>query len=236
MRAFIAVEVSQEVRHAVRLLVSELQESIKGARWIAPENLHLTLRFLGEADGKRLREMSGELEATAARFAPFRLDFRGLTALPSSRRPRVLCVAVTDPPHEIHLLHKHIEGVVRKHGFPPGDRGFKPHLTFARFRKPEKEIRLSRSGFEDRVVGVVPVEDVVLFRSTLKPSGTVYDAMARFPLAKNPQPASGHLLLGTAYFDGQVSQPSPRPSPKGRGINGRRDHLKGKGSKERSPR
>ncbi len=185
MRAFIAVEISEEVRDAVRLLVSELRKSIKGVRWIPAENLHLTLRFLGDADEKRLREMSLELEATVARFAPFHLQFRGLAVLPSPRRPRVLCVTVTDPPQDIHGLHEQIEGVARKHGFPPEERRFKPHLTFARFRKPEKELGLIRSGFEDRVLGVVRVEDVVLFGSTLKPSGAVYDAMARFPLAKN---------------------------------------------------
>ena len=201
MRAFIAVEISPEVRDAVRRLVLELRESVMGARWIAPEDLHLTLRFLGEADGKRLRDMSSELEATAARFSPFRLEFRGLTALPSSRRSRVLCVAVTDPPHEIHVLHQYIEGVVRKHEFPPEDRGFKPHLTVARYRKPKKGISLVPSGFEDRAVGVVPVEDVVLFRSTLKPSGAVYDAMARFPLAKNPHPAPGRIDSGMTSFD-----------------------------------
>jgi 2'-5' RNA ligase len=189
MRAFIAVEISEEVRDAVRLLVSELRKFVQGARWIPPENLHMTLRFLGEADEKRLREMSIELEATAARFAPFRLELRGLTPLPN-RRPRVLCVAVSNPPDEIQGLHEQIEGVVRKHGFPPEERGFKPHLTFARFRKPEKELRLMESGFEDRVVGAFRVDDVVLFRSTLKPSGAVYDAMARFPLANKGMKAA----------------------------------------------
>ena len=185
MRAFIAVEISEEVRDAVRLLlVSELRKSIKGVRWIPAENLHLTLRCLGDADEKCLREMCLELEATVSRFASFRLHFRGLAVLPSPRRPRVLCVTVTDPPQDIHGLFEQIEGVARKHGFPPEGRRFKPHLTFARFRKPEKELGLVRSGFEDRVLGVVRVEDVVLFRSTLKPRGAVYDAMARFPLAK----------------------------------------------------
>lgn len=204
MRAFIAVEISQEVRDAVRWLVLELRESVQGARWISPGNLHLTLRFLGDAEEQRLREMSSELEATAARFPPFRLEFRGLTALPNSRRPRVLCVRVTDPPPEIHKLHEQIEGVVRKHGFLPEERPFKPHLTFARFRKPDKGLGLIRAGFDERGIGVVLVEDVVLFRSTLKPSGAVYDALARFPLAgnsRNPHPASGHIDSGTTSFD-----------------------------------
>ncbi len=183
MRVFIAVEVSSEVRDAVRLLVSELRKSLKSARWVPPENLHMTLRFLGEASEERLRDMSIELEATVARFAPLHLEFRGLTVLPNFRRARVLCASVKDPPREIHGLHAQIEGVVTKHGFPPEERGFEPHLTFARFRKPEKELGLIRSGFEDRAFGTVRVEHLVLIRSTLKPSGAVYDAVARFPLA-----------------------------------------------------
>lgn len=188
MRAFIAVEVSEEVCHAVQLLVSELRTTIKGARWISPENLHLTLRFLGDVEEGRLRKMSNELEATAARLPPFRLEFRGFTALPNPRRPRVLCATVTDPPQVIRELHGKIERIVRQYGFPPEERRFKPHLTFARFRKLEKVHRLIGPEYEDRILGAVRVEDVVLFQSTLKSSGAVYDAMARFPLAGKGNP------------------------------------------------
>ena len=191
MRAFIGIEVSEAVRDASVRLASELRKSVKGARWIPPTNLHLTLRFLGETDEKRLKGMSQELVTTGAECVAFQLKLQGLIALPNVRRPRVLCVAVTNPPHEIGWLHGAVEEIARKHGFPREERNFQPHLTVARFRKPEKELGPILSGLEHRVIGVVRVSDLVLFRSTLKPSGAVYGVVRRFPLAgnsRNPHP------------------------------------------------
>jgi 2'-5' RNA ligase len=182
MRAFIAIDISDEVRAAVCALAGELRKRVTGARWVLPENLHLTLRFLGEAEERLLEEMSTELVSTTARFAPFHLEFRGIGAFPSPRRPRVLSATVARPPEELARLHEHLEALARKHGFRPEERAFSPHLTFARLRKPGKELRLIQSELGDRALGVALIEEVVLFRSILKPTGAIYHALARFPL------------------------------------------------------
>ena len=182
MRAFIAIEVSQEVRDAVSALVAELESRIRGARWVPPENLHLTLRFLGNVEDRFLGGISDELKPVVAHCAPFRLELRGIGLFPSPRRPRVLGALIPQPPRELLGLQRQLEGSLVKQGLPPLERVFNPHLTFARFRKSGGDLRRIQAELESRALGFVSVDEVIVFESMLKASGAVYHARARFPL------------------------------------------------------
>jgi RNA 2',3'-cyclic 3'-phosphodiesterase len=186
MRAFIAVDVSEEVRESVASLVRELDRRVSGARWISSQNLHLTLRFLGATDERALGAIRSGLQSIASRVPPFRLVFEGVGLFPSSSRPRVAAALVAHPPQELQDLQRQVEEMAVVHGFPRQDRAFSPHLTFARFRKPDRELRRIREELVDRPLGAAAVEDVVLFQSNLKRSGAVYQALARFPLGAHP--------------------------------------------------
>jgi len=182
MRVFAALDVSAEVRQAVGALVQELQTRVRGARWIPAANLHLTLRFLGETDAKRVSEISEKLESITAQSPPFRLEFRGVGFFPSPRRPRILCAIVARPPRELLHLHQQTEAMAVAHGFPSEPRTFSPHLTFARLQKPAGELRKIETELEDRHLGVIPVEEVILFQSMLDANGAQYQVLGRFPL------------------------------------------------------
>ena len=183
MRAFIAIEASQEVRDAVTVLVAELESRMRGARWIPPQNLHLTLRFLGNIEGEAAAAISDELRSLAARYAPFRVELRGIGLFPSPRRPRVLGALIPQPPRELLLLQRQLEDMVVEQGFPPEERAFAPHLTFARFRKPGGDLRRIQSELDSRALGFLSVDEVIFFESALKRSGAVYHARARLPLS-----------------------------------------------------
>ncbi|HEY7697119.1 MAG TPA: RNA 2',3'-cyclic phosphodiesterase [Vicinamibacteria bacterium] len=182
MRAFIAIEVSAEVRAAVGALVAELEGRVPKARWIPAENLHLTLRFLGTTDEKTLRGLVDELGAGVAACAPFRLEFRGIGFFPSPRRASVMSALISEPPRELTTLYRSVESTVGRHGFPPERRRFTPHLTFARLRAPSASLLTIQAELENRVLGHASVNEVIVFESLLEPSGAVYHAWARLPL------------------------------------------------------
>lgn len=182
MRAFIAIEASEEVRAAVSALVTELESRVPKARWIPPANLHLTLRFLGHADEKIVSALSDELEPIVSECVPFHLEFRGIGFLPSPRRPRVLSARIPQPPRELQMLYQRVEATVIEHGFSPEGRAFTPHLTFARLRTPGGDLREIQAELENRALGHASVDELIVFESVLKRSGAVYHARARFPL------------------------------------------------------
>ena len=182
MRAFIAIEASAKVRAAVSALVTELENRVQKARWIPPGNLHLTLRFLGNSDEKIASTLSDELGSIVSECASFRLEFRGIGFFPSPRRPRVLSALIPQPPRELQALYRRVEAAVSQHGFPPERRAFTPHLTFARLRSPSGDLREIQAELENRALGHVSVDEVIVFESVLKRSGAVYHAMARLPL------------------------------------------------------
>lgn len=182
MRAFIAIEASPEVRAAVASLVDELEGRVPKVRWVAPENLHITLRFLGHTDERILQGLTDELKAMVARCAPFRLEFRGIGLFPSPRRARVMSALIAKPPRELEELYRSVESAVGHHGFPEERRTFKPHLTFARLRAPSAGLPKIQSELENRELGHASVDEVIVFESVLKRTGAVYRALARLPL------------------------------------------------------
>lgn len=182
MRAFIAIEASNEVRTAIGALIPELESRVAKARWIPPENLHLTLRFLGRTDERLLGKLSDELRSIAAECVPFHLEFRGIGLFPSPRRPRVLSVLIPEPPRELAALQRGIEATAVEHGFAPESRAFKPHLTLARLRGPAGGLRDIQAELAGRELGRAYVNEVTVFESVLKRSGAVYQARARLPL------------------------------------------------------
>jgi 2'-5' RNA ligase len=184
MRAFVAVDLVTDVVSEIEALVQRIQGRVRGAKWVAPANLHLTLRFLGEADEQTLSVLS-ETAASVCRECPsFELEFRGIGFFPSAKRPRILWIGIHQPPEVLLGLQRELEASVTKHGFEPERRDFSPHLTIARFRKPQSDPRFAELARElgEHLFGTSPVKEVVLYRSILKPSGAEYHPLRRFPL------------------------------------------------------
>jgi 2'-5' RNA ligase len=198
MRAFIAVDLAVDVVSAIEALVRKIEGQVRGARWVAPKNLHLTLRFIGESDDQTLSALSETVASTVREFQSFALGFRGIGFFPSVKRPRVLWVGIDQPPKVLLELQRTLEASARKHGFEPEHRDFSPHLTIARFRKPQSDPRFVELARElgEHVFGVSLVEDVVLYRSILRPSGAEYHVIRRFPLQKQVNSElTGYCLL-----------------------------------------
>lgn len=175
VRLFTAITLPEPVRAG---LVG-LRAGIPGARWLDPEQIHLTLRFIGEVDGAGAREA---LSALADVRAPsFELTLSGVGQF-GDKKPHTLWVGVS-PSEPLMRLAAKVETALQRAGFAPETRRFTPHITVARLRHASGGRMIEfLSGHSLFRAGPFPVEEFVLFSSQLSRSGTRYRPEAQFPL------------------------------------------------------
>lgn len=176
IRTFIAVELDAPMRDAL----AGLQERIRRAlgppmRWVKPEGMHLTLKFLGQTPEDLVPSIADALAAAARRSRPFTIDLGNPGGFPNTRRPRVLWAAVRGDLDALADLRQNVEEMVAPLGFPTEDRAFRPHLTLGRAAgdvriAPE---RWSAAGLDADPVGQT-VRHVALMKSDLGPGGARY--------------------------------------------------------------
>ena len=185
MRIFVAIDLPQEIREALASLVNGLRDRLRGVRWVRPQGVHLTLRFIGEVDEERVEMLRSALrEAIPGSSPPFGLHVRGLGVFPESGRPRVLWVAVEQAAGRLSAIQREVELAAMSAGFPEETRPFRPHLTVGRFggggRLQESESLLEE--FRDARHGSFTVSSVTIFQSLLNPGGAEYRRLEEYPL------------------------------------------------------
>ncbi len=182
LRTFVALDVGPEARGGLARWMAELGPRLPGFKWVEPENLHLTLRFLGETPAERLPALREAL-AAAAQVAPFELVVRGAGAFPDAAAPRVLWAGV-EATAALAALQRRVEEAVAPLGWPPEPGRFLPHVTVARARAVRRRPELAPhlAAVAGRVWGRVEVREVLFLRSTLTPRGPLYEPLGRFPL------------------------------------------------------
>jgi 2'-5' RNA ligase len=187
MRCFVAVDVSPAVRERLAAVQATLRKDAAEAdvRWADPGRIHLTLKFLGEVPDAQVPAVRAAVEAAAGGSGPIRLDARGVGAFPNARRPRVVWAGVTGDVDGLVRLAAAVEATVARLGYPAEARPFRAHLTLGRVRSPRVPASLVTAMAEAASVelGSWSVPDVVLYRSHLRPTGAVYEPLARVELA-----------------------------------------------------
>jgi 2'-5' RNA ligase len=172
-RAFISVDVGPRIDwHALR---RELADVDRGVRPVRPEQLHLTLRFLGDTEEDRVPDLRELMALAVEDVEPFRLSFEGVGAFPNSRRPRVIWIGLTGAEPLTGIARRLEEGVVEM-GWKREKRGFRPHATVARIKHVRRLGRLSSllERWNDRSFGSMEVREVHLKRSELTPQGAIH--------------------------------------------------------------
>lgn len=162
-------------------LVEPLRSKLVNARWTAPENQHLTLKFLGSTPEDRLEAVAQTCRMVADSHSRSELSLTELGAFPSRSRIRVLWVGVDDPTKSLAAVAADLDRAFESLGFPSEGRELTPHLTLARFKLP---IPL-RSGFpslDTSEIASFRFEELTLFRSHLSPKGARYEVVKTFPL------------------------------------------------------
>jgi len=189
IRTFIAIELDESIKDSL----TELQERLKGqvprgsVRWVRPEGVHLTLKFLGDVPADQIGEITEALERSCQGFAPFCLSCGGLGCFPNLKRPRVVWVGIQEETGILSQLKEAIEENVSPLGYPPEKRKFSPHLTLGRAQRrassgARRQLGELVGASEIGTLSQMQVKSVNLMRSDLRPSGAVYTRLAEVEL------------------------------------------------------
>ena len=186
LRAFIAVEIAHEVINRIAAAIDQLRPQVKGIRWLAPANLHLTLKFLGNIDESQVEAIGHALTEALRPFPRCTISAKGLGVFPNVKRPRVLWVGLVGD--QLILLAAKVESALAPLGFMPEERSFTPHLTIGRWRQTDRSDRTleqALSKWRSFEFGQSPVDEVILFQSVLKPAGATYTRLRVIALERD---------------------------------------------------
>ena len=184
IRSFIAIELPEEARSGLGKLRNEL-ERVEHAfvKWVNPEGIHLTLKFLGSIPSKQVAEVGEAMEGATREISPFHLEISGLGAFPNLKQPRVLWVGISGELDKLLGLQRNIDSALSPLGFTKEKRPFVPHLTLARIR--ERASPGERRIFGELVVSTIfedkyhiAVDAISLMRSQLTPAGAIYTRLS----------------------------------------------------------
>ena len=184
MRTFIAIDLTPEIRTELSNLVRQLRPAGTDVKWVAPNNYHLTLKFIGETGEKEVEIIKSIINELAKRHRQFPLAFKGTGSYPQGQsRLRVIWVGVSGGA-ELLALQKDLEESLKKENFSADDRPFSPHLTIGRVRYPQKQEKLKAEldQLSQKDFGLMPVKEITFFQSVLRPEGPEYKVISRHHL------------------------------------------------------
>ncbi len=193
MRVFLGIGLPAEVRRAIDDALAPLRSRRAPIGWVAVDNLHITLKFLGEISSDAVGRVRDALRSDLPPSPPFELTARGGGAFPTLRSPRVLWVGLGEPLELVGTLQQNIETVLDRAGFRPEDRPYHPHVTVGRVRAglPKGWGETYSAHLAGRTFGAVPVWTFRLYESRLSPGGASYTVLEEFPLRGEKEKGAG---------------------------------------------
>lgn len=191
LRAFVAIHLTPEMVAALQQAQTELRATPGGlaGRWVPPENMHLTLKFLGDVDSERLPEIYTVVDAAAQTCAPLVLTLTGLGCFPNTRRPRVVWAGIAEPSGQLLQLAQALDLALGQLGLPREQRPYRAHLTLARVRQSAPRWQVEALG--QAVEAHCPQQAsmlataVAVVRSDLRPQGPFYRTLHAAPLGNS---------------------------------------------------
>jgi 2'-5' RNA ligase len=187
MRCFIAIDISEEIKAGLAELQQELAESVdirKGdVKWVRPEAMHLTLKFLGEIRDVEAVDVCNIVKEVAARHRAFSLGVRQVGHF-GGRSARVLWVGAGLSDETLSALHADLEERLAEAGWPEETRKFSAHLTLCRIRNAKAGVKLAEAAkrFEDFELGTLRADSVSVYESKLTPHGPIYTCLGKYGL------------------------------------------------------
>jgi RNA 2',3'-cyclic 3'-phosphodiesterase len=183
VRSFVAVLLPEPVRAGLAAVSAELRGRAPGLAWVRADNLHLTLRFLGDVEAVTLGRVREAVTVAAGAVSPFTVTLGGLGGFPAERAPRVVWAGVVLGAAGLGALHAALEEALVARGIPGDRRAFHPHVTLARARDPRGAGRLAGLLGVGPSFGEVPVRALHLMRAELHPLGARYSVLTEASLA-----------------------------------------------------
>jgi len=188
LRSFIAVEIPAEIQRTILRDTASLQKTLVKplVRWVEAQNLHLTLKFLGDVSPEALEQLNGALKVGLIDQRSFNMSVAGLGVFPNPQRPRIIWVGL-EAPSALSALQHSVEAIATRMGYLPEEHPFSPHLTIGRVGQSITQAdRMKISAVIQTMsvgsLGMVHVEAVCIFKSDLRPGGSVYTPLYTLPL------------------------------------------------------
>jgi 2'-5' RNA ligase len=184
IRAFVAANLNPDLKAALAMAQDRLKATRADVGWVRPDNLHLTLKFLGQVEADRIGAIGEAIAAAAAGSGPVRLVFQGLGAFPRPREARVVWIGLSRGSEALAALQARIEAALESLGFAREARPFTAHLTLGRVRGPARREQLARAVTEApaEALGEMVLDRIELMQSNLSAGGARYTILQSFPL------------------------------------------------------
>ena len=181
IRSFIAFDIdSDAVRRNLTTVQSMLGQTGADLRLVEPQNIHITVRFLGDITPATAEKIFAEMQQVP--FTPFTVQISGVGAFPDLRYPRVVWAGITEGADQLNAVFSQLEPRLRNLGFTPDPKGFNPHLTIARVKTGRNKQQLSEAIAKNAnyAFGAINAECLRLKRSDLTPRGPVYSTLKQY--------------------------------------------------------
>ena len=186
IRSFLAFDLPPEIRRTIARVSGELRQSSLDVRWVKVENIHLTMVFMGDIKTEDITPIGDVVQEVCLNFGPFDVALRGLGSFPNSRNPRVLWIGLDGDLERMSHFRDALQKQLKPFGIQEEKRKFKAHLTLGRFRKHKREgSQLDELilRYHDLSDPVFSLNELMMFRSDLKPGGAEYTKLELWPLS-----------------------------------------------------
>jgi len=189
IRSFISIPITPAITAAARAIIKRLKPLDDSIRWVPLDNIHLTLKFLGDVDNVEIPQICSSIRRVTDTVSPFELHVKGAGGFPNLEKPRVLFAGVEDPTGRLVEMVARLEPELAELGFKPEPRDYRPHLTLGRIRGNSRRVGAALvdelNQWKEAPLGDMVVDEVHLMASFLDKGGPTYQVMDTIEL---PEP------------------------------------------------
>jgi len=190
IRSFIAIDLPQDIREKLAAIQEQLRQSQAGVRWVKPGSIHLTLKFLGNIHPAQVEDIALAVAQEVRDEPPITLGAAGLGAFPSRRKPRVIWIGMEGEVQRLTRIQARVENALEPLGFGREKRPFRPHLTIGRVKDRRRLQALidAMATLDMEPFNSFDADEIILYKSDLRPTGAIYTKLHRMPLAASASP------------------------------------------------
>ena len=189
IRSFLAFELPPDIKKEVAKIADEVKKSGLAAGWVKPGNIHLTVIFMGDVEEKNISAIISSIDNVVNKYEPFDIALGGIGIFPGIKKPRVLWLGLNGEIERLGSLRDELQKTLEAYGIKQEKRTFRPHLTLGRFRKPLRDrapLKKVIEAYNDISGPPGKLNDLILFKSELKPGGSVYTRMHSWHIDLSP--------------------------------------------------
>jgi len=184
IRTFIAIQIPEDIKNEISTFQEELKAAGKGIGWVKPDNIHLTLKFLGSTDEQLIDDIDEKIKDSVVGINQFQIQVQGIGAFPNLKRPRVIWIGANSETDQLGVVVQKLEKNLEVLGFKPENRKFSAHLTVGRVKDNRKinSVLERVKSFSEFDAGTFTVEKIELIKSDLHPAGAIYSPLRKIVL------------------------------------------------------